>query len=222
MTQRRVIEILLERYGTTAVVNGRETAALIQPLQRSSGFAREFSADIGMYFLYTGPAGLPLEAGQQVAAANQSYTVLRAGAFSACGTDIYRWAILCLLAPEERVGITLQAGEVIMARADFCTEKAVQQCRPVTAWGEREPACVKPGAVQYEIALRGIHPQAGADMQALADFTVTLKQNGEQTVYSGCRWKNVGESRGTVSKPSQTMELTAAKRLREKEVVSNG
>ncbi|NLJ30343.1 MAG: hypothetical protein GX424_01855 [Clostridiales bacterium] len=217
MTRRAMIEILLERYGDSVTVNGQETAALIQPLRTGGGFAKEFDAarDGEAYYRYTGPAGVVPEAGQEIVCAGQSYTVLRAGMFSACGEEVYAWAVLRPLAHGERAEIVLTAGGADAARADSCAEEAVQQSRPVGAWGEREPSFVAAGPVRYRVTLYGVRPEPGIDLPALSDFTVIMRRDGEQTVYSGCRWTSASVGSGIFSRPLRTLELTAAGRVRE-------
>lgn len=218
MTQRKMLEILLERYGAPAQANGNETAALIQPLRSSGGFSGVLSGlqEDGAFFRYTGPAEIPLEAGQQVACANQSYTVLRAGLFTACGEALYTWAVLRPLAPEERVEILVKAGDAVLARADSCAEKAEQGCRPVAAWGGREAAAVAPGTVGYTLLLYGVKPEPGVDLTSLSEFTVSVRQGGTLTSYAGCRWKTAEKTGGMMSKPKQTLEITAARRTVER------
>lgn len=218
MTQRKMMELLLERYGAPAQANGNETTALIQPLRSSGGFSGALSAlqEDGAFFRYTGPAEIPLEAGQQVASANQSYAVLRAGLFTACGEALYTWAVLRLLAPEERAEILVKNGAAVLARADSCAEKAEQGCRPVAAWGEREAAAVTPGAVGYTLLLYGVRPEPGVDLTALSEFTVSVRQGSALTAYSGCRWKAAEKTGGIMSKPKQTFEVIAAGRTVER------
>lgn len=218
MTNRRLMEILIERYGAPVRVNGNETVALIQPLRGGGSLSEKISGlqEDRAYFSYTGPAGTPPEPGDEVDCGGQSYAALRGGTFETGGEAVYAWAVLRRLAPEERAEILVRADGAVAARAQSCTEKAEQGCKPSTVWGEREAAAVKPGVVGYTLLLYGVQPEPGADLTALSDFSVTVRRGKVLTVYAGCRWKSVETESGLLSKQVQTLTVTAAKRTVEK------
>jgi hypothetical protein len=147
MTQRTVIELMLERYGAAVNVNDREISAIIQPMQHSSGAVLNLPTEYydSLHYLYTGPSGEKLEIGDEVCTAQRNYVVKRSDTFSVGGEEIYTWAVLKALAPDADRAVYLESDSVRVATADSYTAVAVQQSRPVFAWGSRSP-WVLPGA----------------------------------------------------------------------------
>jgi len=223
MTQRTVIELMLERYGTAASVNGREISAIIQPMQHSSGAVLNLPTEYydSLHYLYTGPAGEKLQIGDEVSTVQRNYVVKRSDTFSVGGDDIYVWAVLKVLAPDADREVYLESDGVRVATADSYTAVAMQQSRPVSAWGEQEPVGTAAGAVSYVLTLKNVCPDENTDLYAMANFSLVAERPGAKTVYSGCRWKNISASGAAGSKLCQTVELTAAKREEQKEVVDN-
>lgn len=222
MTQRTMIEIMLERYGTPAKVNGREIRAVIQPMQRSSGAVLNLPTEYydNLHYLYTGPAAEKLQIRDEVETEQRSYAVKRADTFSVGGEEIYGWAVLKALAPDADREVYLEADGQKVAQADSYTAVTLQGSRPVAVWGGQEPAVTAGGAVHYELTLKNVCPIEGIDLYALADFSAVAERPGKKVVYSGCRWKSISSQGGSGSKLCQTMELTAAKR--QEQEVSNG
>lgn len=223
MTQRRVIELMLKRYGIPAVVNGRETTVFLQPVRRSSAVDLPQTPEYdSMHFLCTGPAGLLLKMGDEVKTKEHSYAVKRTYPYFFGGEEVYVWAVLQVLAPDAQVDISLNRNGVRVADADSYSVNTVQQSRAVAAWGEQEPVRTAGGAIQYDITLCNVRPAAGVDLNTLADFTLIVQGQGQKTVYFGCRWKKISDEGGSGCKLGQTMELTAASRTQGKDGEADG
>lgn len=224
MTQRTMIEIMLERYGIAANVNGAEVRAVIQPMQYRAGAVLNLPTEYydSLHYLYTGPAGEKLQIGDEVDTVQRNYTVKRSDVFTVDGEEVYVWAVLKALAPDADSEVYLEAEGKKAALIDSYTATALQNSRPVCAWGEQEPAGIAAGAVHYELMLKNVCPLEGIDLYALADFSLVILRPGVKVTYSGCRWKKISGSGGKGSKLCQTAELIAAKREEQKEVVSDG
>ncbi len=224
MTQRTMIEIMLERYGTAATINGRKIRAMIQPMQHSSGAVLNLPTEYydSLHYLYTGPVGEKLQIGNEVGTAPRSYVVKRSGTYEISGEEIYVWAVLKALAPDADREVYLEADGRRAATVDSYTAVAVQHSRPISAWGEQEPVGTAGGAVRYELTLKNVCPSDGIDLYEMADFSLVAERLGVKVIYSGCRWKSIAASGSTGSKLCQTAELTAAKREEQKGAESNG
>jgi hypothetical protein len=224
MTHRRVIELMLERYGAKASAGGTEVNALIRPMQYKSGAALNLPTAYydSLHYLYTGPAELELKTGDKVTAENRGYVVKRSDTVRIGGEDVYVWAVLRLLSPESDTEVYLEADGAKAAIADSYTVQTAQQSCAVAAWGEQEPVGTAAGAVTYEITLKNVCPADGIDLYSLADFHFVITKPGSKTVYSGCRWKNIGAQGGAGNLCCRSMQLTAAKREEQKEAVIGG
>ena len=224
MTPRTAIECMLERYGEPVTLNGEPLCAVIQPLRRSSGVTGSLPDEYydSLHYLYTGPAEQKPPVGGTLKAAARDYAVLRADSFLLNGEEVYAWAVLKALAPDSDTEISLEAQGVRIALAESYTEKAVQDVRPVSAWGEQLPAAVAAGAVRYELALQNVRAAEGADLYAAADFTVTVASPGKRIVYSGCRWKTLAVAGGRGERALRSMELLAAAREERKDGENGG
>jgi hypothetical protein len=224
MTHRRVIELMLERYGARVGAGGAEVNALIRPMQYKSGAALNLPTEYydSLHFLYTGPAGPVLKTGDKVTAGNRNYVVKRSDTVRIGGEDVYVWAVLWLLSPEADTEVYLEAGGAKAAIADSYTVQTAQQSRALAAWGEQEPVGTAAGAVTYEIMLKNVRPVDGTDLSSLADFHLVIARPGSKTVYSGCRWKNIGAAGGAGNLCCRSMQLTAAKREEQQEAVVGG
>lgn len=223
MTHRRVIELMLERYGARVSIGSTQVNALIRPMQYKSGAALNLPNEYydSLHFLYTGPAEPELQIGDKVTTGNRDYVVKRSNIVRIGGENIYVWAVLRLLSPEADTEVYLEADGAKAAVIDNYTVETVQQSHTVTAWGEQEPVGTAAGAVTYEITLQGVCPADGIDLYALADFHLVIVRPGAKIVYSGCRWKKIGAQGGTGNLCCRSMRLTAAKREERKEAVRN-
>jgi hypothetical protein len=219
MTHRTVIEIMLERYGEEAAVNGMRLRAMIRPMQYKSGVDGNLpdEYDDGLHYLYTGPAEQKLQPGDTVTAGARSYAVKRSDIARVGGEDVYVWAVLELLAPDADLEVYLEADGQRVAAAGSYTVQVLQQSRVVTVWGGQEPSCTAAGAVSYEITLENILPTEGTDLCALSDFSLKIVRPGETELYSGCRWKSIREASGTGSRAVSGAVLIAAMREKRKE-----
>ncbi|MBE6822013.1 MAG: hypothetical protein E7518_02740 [Ruminococcaceae bacterium] len=219
MTQRTVLELILERYGEEVTCNGATVRAVIQPLRKTSPLAGSLPEEYcdQTHFLYTGPAGKSPKAGDVLNTARRNYTVQRADTYLLNGEEIYAWAVLKPLALDAGTAVTIAAQGVTIATALSCVEKALQESEPVSAWGEPVPAAVAAGTIRYELILRNIRPVKDSDLYAAADFTVTVAREGRKVIYSGCRWKTLCSSGQAGERTVRTMELYAAARTEQKE-----
>lgn len=224
MTHRRVIELMLERYGTRVSAAGTEVNALIRPMQYKSGAALNLPNEYydSLHFFYTGPAEPELQIGDQVTEGDHDYVVKRSDVVRIGGENIYVWAVLRLLSPEADTEVYLEADGARAANVDNYTVQTMQESRAVTAWGEQEPVAIAAGAVTYEITLQGVCPADGIDLYALEDFHLVIVRAGSKTVYSGCRWKKIDAQGGEGNLCCRSMRLTAAKREEQKEAVISG
>ena len=218
MTQRTIIEIMLERYGTAANISGREIHAIIQPMQHSSGAVLNLPTEYydSLYYLYTGPAREKLQIGNEVDTAQRNYVVKRSDTYAIGGEEIYAWAVLKAFAPDADRDVYLEDDGVRIASVDSYTAVAVQQSRPISAWGEQEPVGTKGGAVHYEITLKNACSAENVDLYASANFLLVAERPGVKVIYAGCRWKSIAARGAAGSKLMQTVELTAAKREEQK------
>ncbi len=223
MTHRTVIEIMLERYGEEAEVNGTRLRTLIRPMQYKSGAENlPQGYDDGIHFLYTGPAGQKLQPGDTIATGAKRYVVKRSDIAQVGGEDVYVWAVLELLSPDSDLEVYLEAEGQRAAAVSGYTVQILQQSRTVSVWGGQEPSCTAAGAVSYEIALKNIQPQEGTDLCALTDFSLKIVRPGETEVYSGCRWKSIQESGGAGNRALSGAVLLAARREKQKEAQADG
>lgn len=220
MTQRTMIELMLERYGTAVGLDGREIRAIIQPMQHNTGAILNLPTEYydNLHYLYTGPAEEKLQIGDEIATGQRSYAVQRSDTFAVGGEEIYGWAVLKALAPDADRNVYLEAEGQKVAAVDSYTAATLQSSRPIAAWGEEEPIVTAGGAVRYELTLKNVCPLKETNLYALANFALVAERPESRLVYSGCRWKSITAQGGTGNKLCQTMELTAAKR----EEVSDG
>ena len=224
MTQRRVIEIMLERYGKTVSINSKEMHAIIRPMQYKNGASLNLPAEYydNLHYFYTGPAEQKLQIGDEVSTEERNYVVKRSDSTEIGGESVYVWAVLKALAPDADREVYLEANGKKVAVVDSYTAQAVQQSRVISAWGEQEPVGTAAGAIHYELSLKDVCPEADVDLYALADFSVIAAKPENQVVYSGCRWKNISAVGGTGNLLCSTMQLTAAKREEQKEAKTDG
>lgn len=215
MTRRGAMERMLHRYGTRAQVGEAEVRAIIRPMDSKS--MPDDSGPAESYYRYTGLAGALPEPGGRIVTARGAYRVVRADITEFSGEEIYAWAVLKAESPGAVTEIYLEADGAIAARADECDAHAVQDSRVPSVWGEREPAFAAAGAVRYGLTLKGVRPQGGTDLSALAEFRVVLARPGGKTVYSGCRWKRMDTAQRPGGGAWGTLEAVAAKREERKE-----
>jgi hypothetical protein len=224
MTQRRVIEIMLERYGIEVGVNGAELHAVIRPMQYKNGASLNLPTEYydSLHYLYTGPADQKLKTGDEVSTEERNYVVKRSDTTQVGGDDVYVWAVLQALAPDADKEVYLELNGKKLATADSYSAQAVQQSRTITAWGEQEPICTAAGAIGYDITLKNVSPESGSDLYAEANFNLVITRPGSKVVYSGCRWKNISGTGGAGNQLCRSMQLTAAKRDEQKEADTDG
>jgi hypothetical protein len=224
MTQRRVIEIMLERYGIMASVNNRQLHAMIRPLQYKNGASSNLPAEYydNLNYLYTGPAEQKLQIGDEVITSERSYVVKRSDTTEISGEEVYVWAVVKALAPDADREVYLEADGLKIATVGGYAAQVVQQSRTVAAWGEQEPVGTAAGAVSYELTLKNVCPAENIDLYALADFRLVAVRPGLQVVYSGCSWKNISTAGGAGNQTCLEMQLSAAKREEQKEAKTDG
>lgn len=224
MTQRAVIENMLERYGEDVSLDGIALRAVIQPLQHRTGAAAGLPDEYydSLHYLYTGPAGQKLSPGGTVGTARRNYSVLRADSFLFGGEALYEWAILKALAPGADETVTVETQGTVVATAERYEEKVLRESHAVTGWGESCPAAMTAGAARYEIKLENVQPEHNTDLFALGDFSVAVKSPGKRTVYSGCRWSMLSAAGGRGEQAVRSMRLLAAERKEEKDGEGNG
>lgn len=223
MTQRTMIEMMLERYGEDASVNGAQVRAILQPLQRrtdAGGRAGESVNDL--YYRYTGPVGQKLQAGDRVAAAGRSYEVQRSDTFVVGGEEIYVRAVVTAVPEGADTQVSLESQGVEVATADSYLAAALQDSVTLAAWGESVPVGTAAGAVGYEIKLYHVLPLNDTDLNSLSDFCLIVKRPGSAVVYSGCRWKELSSAGGNGKQARQTMTLIASAREQKKEPANGG
>lgn len=224
MTQRRVIELMLERYGAQISVNGTKLHAMIRPMQYKNGASLNLPTEYydSVHYLYTGPVGQKLKIGDQVYAGAQDYVVKRSNTTEIGGEEVYVWAVLQELSPDADREVFLEYNGAKVASADSYTAQAVQKSRSISAWGEQQSVGIAAGAISYELTLKNVCPESGVDLYALADFSMTAVRPGVRTVYSGCRWKSISAAGGAGNQLCSTMQMTAAKREEQKEAQKDG
>jgi hypothetical protein len=224
MTQRTVIEMMLERYGSQVSANNRLMHAIIRPMQYKNGASLNLPTEYydNLHYLYTGPAEQKLRIGDEVVIGERSYVVKRSDTTEIGGEEVYVWAVLKVLAPDADREVYLEADGKRAAVADSYTAQTVQQSRAIAAWGEQEPVGTAAGAIDYELTLKNVCPEGGVDLYALDDFRLVAVRPGAQVVYSGCRWKNITAAGGAGNWTCREMKLTAAKREEQKEAETDG
>jgi hypothetical protein len=208
MTRRGTVENLIRRYGETVSYGGEKFRAILRPYQTGGT-----SLPDTRYFLYTGPAAHRLAEGGTVSAQGNDFSVRRSDTYFFCGEALYVRAVLARILPES--GIRLERGGMVFARAESCTEEAVQSAEAEIPWGAFSPAAVSEGAVSWKLTLRGVRPEDGADLFAPGIFRTVVETEGGTAVYSGCRWKTVRKSGGPILESSREIEILAAKRSAE-------
>ncbi len=223
MTHQTVIEIMLERYGEEAEVNGTRLRAVIRPMRYKSGAENlPKGYDDGLHSLYTGPAGQKLQPGDTVATGAKRYVVKRSDIAQVGVEDVYVWAVLELLSPDADLEVYLEAQGKKAAAVSGYAVRILQQSRTVSVWGGQEPSCTAAGAVSYEITLKNILPAKGTDLCALSDFSLIIVRPGETEAYSGCRWKSIHQAGSAGSRAVSGAVLIAAKREKRKEAQTDG
>ena len=201
------MEAMLRRYGEPASGNGTEFSAVIRPL-RFDGGSEGACGD----FLCTAPAFPGLSPGDAVKTARGTYRVLRSETVRIGGEALYCRAVLHT-APAENAVIETDAG--IAARAESCKATLLAACSAPVPWGASEPSSVAGGAVTYELELSGVEPENGADLVALAEFRVVLRQSGKTETFTGCRWKKIEEAAGPFSAASNLTAVAAGRNVTE-------
>ena len=219
MKRKEALERLFQKYGEKVTVRGREVSAILRPLQYKSGASLNLPTEYydNLHYLYTGPAGEALSTGDEVSSGERNYVVKRADTALMAGEELYVWAVLKVLDDGADREVYLEADGKRAAVADSYTVKCVQQSRTVSAWGEQDAVSTTPGRISYELTVRNVRPENGADLCALSGFCLIAAGNGGRVVYSGCRWKNITAEGGAGNTPRRSMELVAAARTQEKE-----
>ena len=208
MTRRGVVEGLLARYGSSAVVKGRAVRAVIRPLRFDSGADQEPE---GLYYRYAGPADPPLSPGDTVETPRRSYAVRRSDTALLGGEELYARAVLRALPGDADAEIVLLSPDgAVLARAERYEEKTVCGAFPVRSWGEGVPSEIAEGGTSYELTLSGVHPESGSP--GLGEFSVEIRGRTRKTVFSGCRIEGGSVSGGEALAPRSALRLLAALR----------
>lgn len=219
MTQREILESMLQKYGEIVQIKGNSVKGMIRPLQYKSASSLNLLGryDCNLHSLYTGPISQKLCAGDELSTASCNYIVKRTDTARIGGDELYVWAVLGVLVPDAVKEIYLEADGRRVAVIGSYTEQGTQQSRAIAAWGEQEPVGTAPGRIQYTVTVENVCPADGIDLYALTDFALIIAKPALKVVYSGCRWKNIEAAGEAGSTAYRKMEFVAAKRTEEAE-----
>lgn len=212
MTRREAVEAMLERYGSEAASNGVTVRAVIRPLRADA--APE--AGSAPYYLYTGPAGLRLAAGDTVETPQGSYTVRRAGTALLGREELYVRAVLQELADGADLEILLLSEDgSILARAGSYEARTLRNSFPVRSFGGEAAAEIAEGQVSYELSLSDVRPAGGGSPGGPGGFSVEIRGKTKKTVYTGCRVKTGTDKGGAALPPASSLLVLACGRTEE-------
>lgn len=212
MTRRGAVEAMLRRYGSPATAGCGEIRAVIRPLRYQSG-AEESG---GPYFRYTGPAGVPLAAGDTVETPRRAYRVQHADTAVLDGEELYVWAVLKAVPAGDTPEIVfLSPDGTVLAHADAYTVKMRSGVSGIYSWGEGTPSEIAEGETSWELDLTGVWAEDGQEIPDSGTFTVEFREKTRKTVYAGCRVKNGEESGGPGEAAGRTLSVLAASRTEE-------
>lgn len=209
MSRRAETEAMLRRYGEPICCGESTFPAILRPLR----FSAQADAENGCAdFLYTGPASQKLASGDTLSASGRAYRVVRSETVCLSDEEIYVRAVLLRLPSGEGDAIAIERNGTVLAAAGSCTVKARQASEAGIPWGGTGPDTISAGAVVFELTLSHVIPEAGADLFGTDSFDVSVACGQSTTVYSGCRWKTIKNTGGTVDFPEYELEILAAKR----------
>lgn len=219
MTQRAIVERMLEKYGQTVRMKDKTVRGIIRPLQYKSTAAVQLTEQHSgsSYMLYTGPVHQKLCGGEEFSTDTCRYLVKRTDTACLSGEELYVWAVLEAIAQDADREIYLEANGVRVADASSYSEQTAQQSRRIGAWGEQEPVATVPGRTAYALTLEQLCPAGGIDLYDLTDFNVVIQKSNQKVIYSGCHWKTIACSGGKTAKPLFRIELEAEERTQEQE-----
>lgn len=212
MTRRDTLEAMLNRYGEPVQSGDAKANAILRPL-------RFDSSEEGL-FLYTGPAGFPLCAGDGVSAGSRSFEVERAETVSLSGEALYVRAVLREIAAQTGETVTLEANGGAAATAERCTARLTRSCEAAASWGESKPFGAAQGVSIFTINLQDVKLLSDTRLDDLTDFSVVVRHAGIKTTYSGCRVKAGEDSGGPGRALRRNLTVLACGRTEEKEAVS--
>lgn len=212
MTRRDTLEAMLNRYGEPVQSGDKKASAILRPLR--------FGSSEEDLFLYTGPAGFPLCAGDGVSAGSRSFEVERAETVSLSGEALYVRAVLREIAAQTGETVTLETNGVTAATAERCTVRLSRDCKAAVSWGESNPFGAAQGVSAYEINLKNVKFLNNTLPENLTDFSVVVRHAGMKTTYSGCRVKAVEDSSGPGRAFRNSWSVLACSRAQDKEAVS--
>lgn len=214
MTRRAAVETMLDRYGAPVKANGAQGKAVIRPLRMETGSDGTLTGEnSGLYYRYTGPAGLRLSAGDSVETADSDFTVRRSGTAAFGGEPLYEWAILRELSDAaDREIVLLSPDGSVLARAEGYEAKVLRDGCELRSWGEGTPMEIGEGETGYELSLHGVSPESGTLLSDLGEFLVEIRGKAQKTVYAGCRGKELAETGAAFLPPRRSLLVLAAEK----------